>query len=149
MPGVAKFQEYLATLESAQDFSGAKLHEIMESFQEKFESHMRAEVITIAQLSTHPRTPKEGSAEEKSTQTAFDSREGNAIMKAGVTDVVPFFLFNYDRDFEDGIWKDWPPIPAPVRLVLMSAGKVLHPGWWKFASCDIWRQRKELYARST
>ncbi len=26
--------------------------------------------------------------------------------------------------------------------------KAMHPGWWKFASCDATRRRKEFYAVS-
>lgn len=146
MPGIAKFQEYLLNLKSPKDFSGIRLLEIMATFQDPFEAHMRSEVSTIAALSQHPRTPKEGSEEEKSTQAAFDAREGNAIMKAGVTDVLPFFLLNFDSEYEDGLWMNWPPIPGPVRWMLVSVGRVLHPGWWKFASCDASRRRKDLYA---
>lgn len=146
MPGIAKFQEYLFNLKSSSDFSGTKLREIMATFQEAFEAHMRSEISTIAALGQHPRTPKEGSEQEKSTQAAFDAREGNAIVKAGVTDVLPFFLFNFDSEYEDGLWRDWPPIPGVVRWGLMGVARCLHPGWWKFASCDAGRRKKELYA---
>ncbi|KAF8851084.1 hypothetical protein BDZ45DRAFT_601987 [Acephala macrosclerotiorum] len=146
MPGVAKFQQYLLNLKSPTDFSGTKLLEIMATFQDPFEAHMRSEISTIAALAQHQRTPKEGSEEEKSTQAAFDTREGNAIVKAGVTDVLPFFLFNFDSEYEDGLWRDWPPIPGLARWGLISVARVMHPGWWKFASCDAGRRRKELYA---
>jgi hypothetical protein len=146
MPGVAGFQEYLTSLKSPSNFSGLRLLEIMATFQDSFESHMRSEVSTIANLAHHERTPKEGSAEEESTRTANDKREGNAIIKAGMTDVVPFFLFNFDCEYEDGLWKDWPHIPGLASWILMRIAKFLHPGWWKFASCDETRHRKPLYA---
>jgi hypothetical protein len=146
MPKIAKFHDYLVNLKSSSDFLGTELLEIMASFQEPFEVHMRSEISSIANLSHHMRTPKEGSAEEKATQAAVDAREGNALIKSGVTDVVPFFLFNFDSEYEDGLWKNWPPIPGPIRWMVMSAGKVLHPGLWKFASCDAARRRKDLYA---
>lgn len=146
MPGIASFQGYLVNLKSPSDFSGSKLLEIMASFQRPFEAHMRSEISSIAQLSQHARTPKEGSEEEKATQASIDAREGKNLLMSGVTDVMPFFLFNYDSEYEDGLWKDWPPIPGPVRWILISVAKVMHPGWWKFASCDAVRRRKELYA---
>jgi hypothetical protein len=146
MPTLAKFQDYLVNLKSPSDFSGTKLIEIMASFQEPFEAHMRAEISTIAGLSQHQRTPKEGSPEEKATKTTFDSREGNSLLMSGMTDVLPFFLYNFDRDYEDGLWTNWPPIPGPVRWILMSVARFLHPGWWKFASCDAAGRRKALYS---
>jgi hypothetical protein len=146
MPKIAKFHDYLVNLKSSGDFSGTELLEIMVSVQKPFEAHMRSEISSIANLSHHMQTPKEGSAEEKATQAAVDAREGNAFIKSGVTDVVPFFLFNFDREYEDGRWENWPPILGPIRWMLMSAGKVLHPGWWKFATCDAARRRKGLHA---
>lgn len=74
----------------------------MDSFQYAFASHMRSEIDTIAALSLHPNTPPPGSELEKSTEAIFDKREGNNLMAAGLTDVLPFFLFNFDSEFEDG-----------------------------------------------
>ena len=104
MPGLSKFQDYLVNLKHSSDFSGTKLLEIMASFQGPLKAHMRSEISTIVDLAHHPRTPKEGSAEEKTTQAAFDMREGNMLIKSGVTDGMPFFLFNFDREYEDGLW---------------------------------------------
>jgi hypothetical protein len=65
---------------------------------------------------------------------------------SGVTDVMPFFLLNFDRNYECGIWADRPPVPLPVRWTLVHVTKVLHPTWWKFARSDAERKRKVLYA---
>ncbi|KAG4417919.1 hypothetical protein IFR04_008973 [Cadophora malorum] len=146
MPGLAKFHEYLTNLPSPSEFSGTMLLEIMDSFQKPFEAHMRSEVQTIANLASHSKAPEVGSQKEKATQAEFDKREGDKIREAGMTDVLPFFLFNFDSEYEDGLWKDWPPIPGPIRWMVMNVAKLVHPGWWKFASCDGTRRRKELYA---
>ena len=118
----------------------------MDCFQEPFAIHMRSEIDTIASLAKHPRTPKEGSSLEMSSEAAFDGRERNNLITSGITDVLPFFLFNFDSDYEEGLWADWPPIPFPVRWTLMHLAMVLHPTWWKFASCDAARKRTPLYA---
>ncbi|KAF2094425.1 hypothetical protein NA57DRAFT_46452 [Rhizodiscina lignyota] len=146
MPGIAKFQEYLSSLGSPGEFSGVKLLEIMTAFQEPFEIHMRSEITTIANLAGHERAPVVGSAKEKSTQSTFDAREGKKLLMSGATDVMPFFLFNFDSSYEDGLWANWPPIPAPVRWGLINVAKFWHPGWWKFASCDAARRTIPLYA---
>lgn len=148
MPGIDKFHEYLVSLKSPSDFSGAQLLEIMTSFQDSFEAHMRSEITTIAQLAQHARTPKMGSSEEKTTQANLESRQGKALLMSGPTDVMPFFLFNFDREYEQGLWKSWPPIPGLVRWGLMNVAKILHPGWWKFASCNAAGERKSLHAVS-
>lgn len=62
----------------------------MSSFQDPFKTHFRNEITVIANLVQHPQTPKPGPPEEKATATEFDSREGKAIMMAGITDMLPF-----------------------------------------------------------
>src|SRR5262245_24361277 len=124
MPNVTKFEEYLLGLSSPSEFSGDKLLEIMEAFREPFAANMSSEVTTIANLASHARTPEEGSAKEKSTRSAFDAREGKNLVMSGITDVMPFFLFNFDSEYEDGLWANWPPIPAPVRWGMMNVGKI-------------------------
>lgn len=106
-PGLSEFQKYLINLPSPTDFSGVKLLEIMVSFQEPFGNHMRSEIDTIAALSNHPQAPKEGSVEEKTARDAFDAREGKNLVMSGPVSVMPFFLLNFDSDYEDGIWADW------------------------------------------
>lgn len=68
-------------------------------------------------------------------------------MKAGYTDVIPFLFLNFDRTFEEGMWVDWPPMPAVIRTGLTRVGSSWHWGWWKFASCDVNGVPKALYAR--
>lgn len=103
MPGLNKFQDYLVSLNSPIEFVGTELVDIMKSLQEPLEAHFRSEISTIANLAHHQRTPKEGSEEEKATEAAFDSREGKSLVKSGMADVLPFFLFNFDREYEDGL----------------------------------------------
>jgi len=146
MPGLAKFQAYLVSLSSPSEFSGTTLLEIMATFQQPFELHMRNEVATIANLANHPKAPIVESDLEKATMAEFEKREGAAIQNSGMTDVLPFFLFNFDAEFEEGMWRDWPPIPWPIRWLILNIAKFKHPGWWKFASCNAERQRIPLYA---
>jgi hypothetical protein len=146
MPGLQEFHDYLKALKSPQDFSGARLLSIMAGFQETFESHFRAEIATIAKLAEHPKTLPPGSKEELAVTQDFDSKEGKALIGSGLMDVVPFFLFNMDREFEDGLWKDWPPIPKPVRWALTRGATLFNSGCWRFASCDSDGRPRELYA---
>jgi hypothetical protein len=145
-PGLAKFREYLVSLKSPVEFSGARLLDIMGSFQEPLGIHLQSEINTIASFASHPNRPKVGSPEEQTQKDAFDTREGKKLAMSGMTDVFPFFLFNFDGDYEDGLWMNWPPIPGLIRWTVMRVSSGLHPGWWKFASCDVTRKRKELYA---
>lgn len=117
----------------------------MSAFQGPFELHFRNEIDLLASLASHPKTPKEGSREATAARAKFDKWGSSSVIKGGITDVLMLFLFNLDRDIEEGIWKDWPEMPGPIRWLLPRAAGGWHGGWWKFASCDANGRRKELY----
>ena len=145
LPGLAEFEKYLTTLRSPKDFSGTELRRIMTSFQEPFETHFHSEISTISQLAEHPNAPKAGTPEEAAASQTFKTWGKSTVTKAGTLDVVPFFLLNLDGTVEDGMWANWPPIPAPIKWGLVNIGGAYHNRWWKFASCAGGKPR-QLYA---
>ena len=118
----------------------------MAGFKEPFEKHFRAEIDTIANFANHPNAPVEGTPEAASARATFASWGKKTVTKAGVTDVVPFFLLNLDHNVEGGLWANWPPIPAPIKWGLINIAGSWHAGWWKFTSCDAAGQPRQLYA---
>ncbi|KAI8626414.1 hypothetical protein F5Y19DRAFT_222730 [Xylariaceae sp. FL1651] len=143
--GLAEFEKYLKSLKSTKDFSGTELRRIMTTFQEPFETHFHSEIATIANLANHPNAPKPGSKEEADAALTFKTWGKNTVTKAGTLDVVPFFLLNLDGTREDGMWANWPPIPAPIKWGLVNIGGAYHSRWWKFSSCAGGKP-KQLYA---
>lgn len=144
--GLAEFEKYLRSVEAnAAEFSGDALVKIMDKFQEPFETHFHSEIATIANLAAHPNAPKPGSPEEATASATFKSWGKSTVTKAGTLDVVPFFLLNLDGTTEDGMWANWPPIPAPIKWGLVNIAGAYHSRWWKFSSCAGGRPRK-LYA---
>jgi len=117
----------------------------MSSFQEPFESHFHSEISTIANLANHPNAPKPGSPEEAKAALTFKTWGKTTVSKAGNLDVVPFFLMNLDGTVEDGMWANWPPIPAPIKWGLVNIGGAYNHRWWKFSSCSGGKPR-QLYA---
>ena len=146
LAGLAEFHTYLTTLKSPADFSAPALLKIMSSFQEPFESHFHSEIQTIGNLSSHPSVPKPGSPEEAAASATFKSWGKSTVTKAGTADVVPFFLLNLDRTAEEGMWVNWPPMPAPIRWGLINIVGAFHSGWWRFTSCDAAGKPRDLYA---
>jgi hypothetical protein len=146
LAGLAEFQQYLSGLKTPGDFSGAELLRIMGTFQKPFEDHFHSEISTLAKLSEHPNAPKEGTPEEASARATFKAWGKSTVTKAGVTDVVPFFLMNLDRTAEDGMWANWPPMPGPIRWMLINVMGAWNSGLWKFTSCDANGRPKELWA---
>jgi len=146
LTGLEEYHKYLSSLPSPSDFSGTELRRIMSTFQEPFVDHFHAEIATISALADHPNAPKEGTEEAKAASATFKSWGKSTVTKAGVTDVVPFFLLNLDRGIEAGMWANWPPMPAPVKWGLINIAGSLHSSWWKFASCDARGNKRELFA---
>ncbi|SPO02368.1 uncharacterized protein DNG_05041 [Cephalotrichum gorgonifer] len=149
LDGLAEFKTYLTTLPAPTDFSGSELRRIMESFRDPFETHFHNEIKTIAEMADHPRAPAPGTPEETAAGLTFKTWGKTTVSKAGMLDVVPFFLLNLDRTVEEGLWANWPPMPAPIKWGMVNLAGSWHSGWWKFSSCDANQRPKELYARGT
>ena len=141
-----KVDAYLATLGDATEFSGRSLVALLDELKEPFESHFNEEIDVLANLSTHRNNPKPGSDAERETIAAFDKWGQDSLMQPGITDVLVFFLLNMDREYEEGLWRDWPPIPRAARWAMVNVAGIWHNSWWKFASCDASGRRQELYA---
>lgn len=118
----------------------------MDSFHQPFETHFHSEISTIAALADHPKTPKEGTPEATAARAVFKTWGKSTVTKAGMMDVAPFFLLNLDRTAEEGMWADWPPMPAAIKWGLLYLAAAWNFGQWKFASCDAAGQPRELYA---
>ncbi|KAJ2983681.1 hypothetical protein NQ176_g520 [Zarea fungicola] len=131
---------------SPKDLSGPRLLDILDSLYPPLESHFNEEVQRIAGFAAHPNAPARGSAKEKKITEQFAKWGERSLTEPGVTDVLVFFLLNLDREHEDGLWKNWPPIPEPVRWAMVNVAGQWHRSWWKFASCDSLGKRRELYA---
>ncbi|KAI0026115.1 hypothetical protein F4780DRAFT_718553 [Xylariomycetidae sp. FL0641] len=145
--GLGEFEKYLTSLKTPTDFSGTELQRIMSTFQEPFEHHFHSEISTIAGLADHPNAPKPGSEEEAAASLTFKTWGKSTVTKAGTLDVVPFFLLNLDGTVEDGMWQNWPPIPAPIKWGLTNIGGAYYSRWWKFSSCSGGKPR-QLHALS-
>lgn len=138
LAGLGEFEKYLKGLKNSKEFDGKKLVEIMDGFQKPFSDHFHSEIKTIAALSELGDFPQAG--------PVFAKWGKESLMKSGYADGIPFLFLNFDRTFEDGMWKDWPPMPKLIRVMLTKVGSTWHWGWWKFASCDSDGHPKALYA---
>lgn len=154
MDGLIKFRDYLLPLsEQGQDgsFDGKTLQSIMDTFADAFGHHFRSEIGIIAGLADEVQQSNDGDDEKKkidlqSLGPVFAKWGKASIMRAGLSDVVPFLFFNFDRTVEDGKWANWPPMPGPIRWGLIHIGGFWYSGWWRFASCDADGKPRTLYA---
>lgn len=131
-----------------QSLDAGELIRIMDGFRANFEFHFHNEIPTIANLASHANAPAPDTPRAAEAFNTFKTWGKSTVTKAGTADVVPFFLLNLDRTplFEDGLWSNWPPIPAPIKWGLINIGGWYYGNYWKFASCDASGNRRELYA---
>ena len=118
----------------------------MDSFREPFAHHFHHEISTIASFATLPSAPSADSLEASAAAVIFKAWGKKTLTKAGMTDIVPFALLNLDRTFEEGMWAAWPPMPGPVRWMMVNMFGSWNWAWWKFASCDAQGNPRPLYA---
>lgn len=149
LAGLAEFNQYLLSVQpTPQTLDAAELIRIMDGFHVNFETHFHNEIRTLSSLASHPSAPAPDTPEAAEAFNTFKVWGKTTVSKAGTTDVVPFFLLNLDRtdQFEEGVWANWPPIPAPIKWGLINIGGWMKGNYWKFASCDSVGNRRELYA---
>lgn len=147
--GILQFQTYLGSLSSSsstEQFSTEKLIYIMDSFRASLAEHLHSEVGTIAALADHPKAPAEGSEKAAAAALVFKTWGKKTVTKAGMADVVPFFLLNLDATFEGGRWATWPPMPGPIRWILTNVVGTYYGNWWRFASCSANGNPRGLFA---
>jgi hypothetical protein len=128
----------------------------MDSFAEPFRHHFHSEIAIIASWADLPLEGDDDNNNNNNNKKAEDlspvlgpifAKWGKStMMKAGLMDVVPFLFLNFDRTAEDGLWANWPPMPAPIRWMLVNVGGTWYAGWWRFASCGYDGKPKKLYA---
>ncbi|EJD36055.1 hypothetical protein AURDEDRAFT_92861 [Auricularia subglabra TFB-10046 SS5] len=142
LDGLGAFNTYLSTLPSPEAFNGTELVRIMDGFKDPFNNHFHSEIATIAAFSSHP-LPESEAVRASETFKIWGKK---TLTKAGLTDVVPFCLLNLDRTYEEGMWATWPPMPGPIRWMMINVFGSWNWGWWKFASCDASGNPQTLYA---
>ncbi|KKY26757.1 putative hemerythrin hhe cation binding domain-containing protein [Diplodia seriata] len=146
LEGLGAYNTYLTSLSSPADFDGKELVRIMDTFREPFNDHFHSEIKTIATFADLPSAPAPDSPEAENASATFKAWGKKTLTKAGMTDVVPFCLLNLDRTYEEGMWATWPPMPGPIRWMMVNVFGSWNWGWWRFSSCDASGNPQPLYA---
>lgn len=106
---------------------GPELCEIIESFGTILVSHLNEEIGTLLSLRAW---------DEKLDIYRIIEIEGEQAMKdCSLLGTVEFFWHNLDAGYEDGIHKDFPPAPAPLKFMLKNVLWYPNRRMWRFSSC--------------
>lgn len=144
LAGLAAFQNHLNTTDKK--LRPTTLLSIMDSFAPDLETHLHNEVTTMSAMATHPAAPPADSLRAALARDMLKAWGKNTVTKAGYRDVLPFFLMNTDRTFENGAWVKWPRMPEPIRWGMVNLVGMWHGSRWRFASCDAAGLPRELFA---
>lgn len=107
LPGLDTYKEYLNSCSTKPEtFLGKQLISIIDSFAPTLFTHLSDEIPTLLALS------KFGS--KLPLLDMINAESQRSPLHQSITKGTPFFLRNLDVEFGDGLWKEWPPIPAPV-----------------------------------
>jgi hypothetical protein len=109
--GVEAYNNYLQSLlpSNTSAFSGPKLVTIIDSFAPALTTHLTEEIPSFLSL----RRFGDALPLEKISAEEF----GKAGREQAVTEGGQMFILNLDRNFEGGIWKNWPGIPVSLPLL--------------------------------
>jgi hypothetical protein len=117
-----------------------KLLEIMDSFSTPMHAHLTSEPQSLLALSRFS-TP-----EKPIDLAAIALAQGKKSVTFDFTlNVMPCFLLNMENvEFEEGRWQSFPPVPAPVKWIMVSVIPLPRRRWWRFTSCGTDGKRKRL-----
>lgn len=135
--GFHDFKRYLDTCAKApRDFQGTRLLAIMDTFGPALHKHLVNEPPKLASLSKYPIDIK--AISEKLAK--------HSLGQASTTHLLPLVWYNLDVDFEEGRWRDWPPMPWLVRWIMVNVLSSWCWSWWRFGSVGADGRRVKLLA---
>ncbi|GAO15714.1 hypothetical protein UVI_02018730 [Ustilaginoidea virens] len=146
LPGLKAFETHLTSRNATTGLAAASLVAIMDSFRDDVQNHLHHEVDVMAAMAGHRNAPAAHTPEGKLAADRLKRWGKSTVTRAGYRDVVPFFLLNTDRTFEQGVWARWPRMPEPVRWAMVNVVGMWHGPAWRFSSCDSSGLPRGLYA---
>lgn len=111
LPGLEAYKAYLNTcISEPAVFSGTHLTRLIDDFAPALVTHLADEIPTLISLSRH------GSNLPLLQMINLESKKSPLFLS--ITGGTPFFFRNLDIEFENGLWKAWPPMPGLVWWVM-------------------------------
>ncbi|CAD6584880.1 MAG: hypothetical protein ASARMPRED_001942 [Alectoria sarmentosa] len=104
--GLSSLATYLRTCRAQPStFDASTLLSIMDTFAPALVTHLANEPPALASLSTYAFDIK--ALSEKTAQ--------HSMARTSSSNLLPMLWYNLDVEFEGGKWKNFPPVPTPMR----------------------------------
>ncbi|KAK0712359.1 hemerythrin HHE cation binding domain-containing protein [Lasiosphaeria miniovina] len=122
-----------------QKYDGAVVVASIDEFGPLLVTHLADEIPTLLALRQY------GLEKMKGMPALLSQAAEHAMKGLGLSGLVCCFA-NLDSHFEDDMWLNFPPVPAPVRFLGRTLFWFLHRGMAKFGSSDRHSAIRALYA---
>jgi hypothetical protein len=111
LPGFQAYETYLSqcTVDPT-NFSGAHLIRLIDGFGSTLVTHLSDEIPTLISLNQY--------GSKLPLLDMINAESQKSPLHISITGGTPFFFRNLDVEFEDGLWKNWPPMPGLVWWIM-------------------------------
>ncbi|KAI1370085.1 hemerythrin HHE cation binding domain-containing protein [Hypoxylon crocopeplum] len=116
-------------LAGSAQYDGAELVRLIDAFAPALREHLADEIPTFVALN-------EWGEKLKGFHARFALEAQKTELELGILAGAVFLMATHDVEYEGGIHKNFPPIPAPVVWGLRNVAWWAHRDWWAFAPCD-------------
>ncbi|KAL1838506.1 hypothetical protein VTJ49DRAFT_2613 [Mycothermus thermophilus] len=127
-----------AVLSGTEKHSGDKLVAILDELGPILTGHLNNEIPTLLSLRQY--------ADKLADLPRLFEQEGEKTMKKIGGAGMVFCFANIDLGFEDNMWPNFPPAPAPVKVFIKNVLWWVHPDVRKFGAVDRSGKLRPLYA---
>ncbi|KAM0256051.1 hypothetical protein ACHAQJ_005250 [Trichoderma viride] len=128
--GMEKLNIYLDGLTGREkEFDRVEFSRIMDSFSDALVTHLRNEIPALMELSQF------GDVEliAQIWRSGLDE-DIKTFKMADLVTFVPLGILAHDPDYEDGLHRDFPPLPAAMKFVARHILSWPYQSSWKFLS---------------
>ncbi|KAL2202440.1 hypothetical protein CC79DRAFT_1389702 [Sarocladium strictum] len=120
-------EEYInECLQDQTQYSGEHLRSLIKVLGPVLRSHLVSEIDTLEDLR------KYGEGKMSTLHDEFQAMVNTETVRHS----VPAIFNALDRTYEDGLWKDFPPMPWALKWTVQNVFMRWNSAWWKFAPCD-------------
>ncbi|SPO01555.1 uncharacterized protein DNG_04228 [Cephalotrichum gorgonifer] len=140
LDGLEEFGKYAADCAAGkEEYDGGKIVRMIDGFGAALAEHLADEIPSLENLRRFGN--KMSSLKDVLQQDADNNRAKTSIH----TGVVVFFTM-HDPQYEDGLWANWPPMPAIVTFICKSIILPWNADVAKFGPCGKNGGLRPLYA---
>lgn len=123
--------------EPSQLFDGTRVVATMDAFGPALHSHLSNEVPRLSSLRQYPNIDM---------AAIKAAAEKDSMDRTSPVYLLPMLWCNLDVEFEDGRWRDFPGLSAPLKWVMVNILGWWRSNWWRFGSVGKDGKRVQLLA---